>query len=74
MRSKKRQRLVVYGMVGLILFIGLVSLSHLAFANSTPCEDYCFNWFWSCYSRPELLNYCTNGMMDCLINYCAWAI
>lgn len=72
MKQKTRQKVLILYLIGFTLLAGLYLFSTLGLAKAPTCEDYCFNWFWNCYSRPELLNYCTDGMMQCLINYCGW--
>lgn len=68
MRRKRLQNALVFCVTVLILAGVIVLSSDLLFASAGDCEDYCYDWFWSCYSRPEFLNYCTDHMMDCLAN------
>lgn len=65
--------------IKLIVSIALFSFFTLSIILFFPqsvlpgvCEDYCYDWYFGCRAQGGSLSYCTDGMMDCLIDYCGW--
>lgn len=69
MQQKSLKKVLIFCVTILILAGVLVLSSDLLFASAGDCENYCYSWFNNCMRmRPDLLNYCTDHMMDCLGN------
>jgi NADH:ubiquinone oxidoreductase subunit 5 (subunit L)/multisubunit Na+/H+ antiporter MnhA subunit len=56
--------------VAVLILAGVLILSSdLLFASAGGGEDDCYSWFNNGRrQRPDILNYCTDHMMDCLAN------
>lgn|GEM_PF-1740148 len=74
MQNKKGRKELLFATLLLLLFLSaLVTVVYQPAAGTSPeCEDYCYQWFLKRYAQggPKSLNYCTDQMTQCLIDYC----
>jgi len=68
-----RKKITSLVLIGFVFSTFCLLLLFPQTVSATPCEDYCYEWFFECMQQGGGMEYCTNGMMDCLFDNCGWA-